>query len=706
MQWTHNMADRRKLPALDNAKKINNPDLNDIGGKNYTDTILRYGGLATNYPQLETNAKTVIGAINEVNGNVVANSAEEPSETLNNIKIKNTVYSIDGGGGGGSTVVPNPPGTPIDVLNSIEIDGDIYSIEGGSANSLAGLTDTDINDLANREYLTYDAGDKKWKNKNITDLLTSITKGKYCAFYTPLSANFLNCRLYIEPQVPPNTPTPSTGIYPTRYSTIAMGSLNNGNYTYYFSGLFRLFEYQGCTGYSDLSTLSWYYEDNVFKASTYFFDIPKYQFNCINNAGYTYVGPLSNSGSVDKSIGYWSDSGLNSSRLWIRDDQFNGDTVAFKSALANKYVIYESKDITATISIANYNMLVAAFGLTGWAIKLSWADLPFDLYGGEWDVVNKRIYLTWAFISYTEMFNDYVIEGDYAIYDSTAWDRVIKPGSRAICTNFVFESNTSTPDVDCFSIYDDKVIFNISSIGSSQVAWEDWLQEHTSFQLHYESDYSVSTSVSYSDLPATYTGVNFLWMGTEGTTEVQYYSSDAIAYINFTKAVIQNSELDYEGLVNKPQINNTTLIGNQSGSDLSLNDYEDLTNMPQINGHTLIGNKTGEDLDLGGGGGGGGDITIKTFQSDNQYVSASHAKYFEIGKIVFVDCVFSISGTITANTSIFSGLPAASCLSYLTGSSNTSSISRFYADNNNIYTAMTFSSNARTYHIYGSYLKS
>ena len=57
---------RKQLPALDNAKKLNDPDLNEIGSRNYTDTILKYGGLATTFPQLDTNAKTIVAAINEL----------------------------------------------------------------------------------------------------------------------------------------------------------------------------------------------------------------------------------------------------------------------------------------------------------------------------------------------------------------------------------------------------------------------------------------------------------------------------------------------------------------------------------------------------------------------------------------------------------------------------------------------------------------
>ena len=61
------MFERRQLPALDRAKPLKNPDLFDIGNKNYTDTILKYGGLATRFTQLETEAKTIVEAINEIN---------------------------------------------------------------------------------------------------------------------------------------------------------------------------------------------------------------------------------------------------------------------------------------------------------------------------------------------------------------------------------------------------------------------------------------------------------------------------------------------------------------------------------------------------------------------------------------------------------------------------------------------------------------
>lgn len=57
-------------PALDNSKPVQNPDLLNIADKNYTSTILRYSNLAILYSQLDTKAKTIVGAINELNTKV------------------------------------------------------------------------------------------------------------------------------------------------------------------------------------------------------------------------------------------------------------------------------------------------------------------------------------------------------------------------------------------------------------------------------------------------------------------------------------------------------------------------------------------------------------------------------------------------------------------------------------------------------------
>lgn len=169
------MRDRRPLPALDKAKKLQTPDLNSIGDKNYTDTILKYGGLATKFVQLDTNSKTIVAAINELyakpigsvvipnpplptggilqtaSGEIIQTASGEDLEvtggesapSLTSISIDGDVYKIDGGSGG-STVVPNPPGLPSVILHSIGIDNIVYGIPAVEANTVPKEGYTDI----------------------------------------------------------------------------------------------------------------------------------------------------------------------------------------------------------------------------------------------------------------------------------------------------------------------------------------------------------------------------------------------------------------------------------------------------------------------------------------------------------------------------------------------------------------------------------
>lgn len=91
------------LPALHKSSGVKTPDLVDIGDKNYTSTILKYGNLALPFPQLETNAKTIVPAINELystKSSVVANPSELPTAPLTTIEIDGVVYSVEGSGGG------------------------------------------------------------------------------------------------------------------------------------------------------------------------------------------------------------------------------------------------------------------------------------------------------------------------------------------------------------------------------------------------------------------------------------------------------------------------------------------------------------------------------------------------------------------------------------------------------------------------------
>ena len=151
------------LPALHKSDKVKNPDMPSIEDSNYTSTILKYANLALPFPQLKTNAKTVVYAINELydtKSTVIPNPPDTPTDTLYTVKIDGDTYRLSGG----STVIPNPPIPPVgygciitesgeiiitqsgDTLSSgeggeppvvpklytIGIDGEVYEIAGGS----------------------------------------------------------------------------------------------------------------------------------------------------------------------------------------------------------------------------------------------------------------------------------------------------------------------------------------------------------------------------------------------------------------------------------------------------------------------------------------------------------------------------------------------------------------------------------------------
>lgn len=89
------------LPALHKSNKVQNPDMPSVEQQNYTSTVLKYANLALPFPQLETDAKRVVPAINELYENRAIANPEEPADQdpLNTVQIAGTVYKIEGGGG-------------------------------------------------------------------------------------------------------------------------------------------------------------------------------------------------------------------------------------------------------------------------------------------------------------------------------------------------------------------------------------------------------------------------------------------------------------------------------------------------------------------------------------------------------------------------------------------------------------------------------
>lgn len=167
------------LPALHESAKVKKPDLANIGNQNYTSTILKYGNLSLPFPQLDTTAKTIVAAINEL-------------------------YARHGGhsgSGGGSIVIPNPlvgndivlgtdtddyivtnldyyiqvyQGEPAGLLYAVSIDGYIYDIENVSECDIDDLKNVDISGATDGQILQYNAETLKWKNVDSSIFIPSL----------------------------------------------------------------------------------------------------------------------------------------------------------------------------------------------------------------------------------------------------------------------------------------------------------------------------------------------------------------------------------------------------------------------------------------------------------------------------------------------------------------------------------------------------
>ena len=203
---------RKPLPALDNASKVNNPDLPNIYDRNYTDIILKYGGLATRFPQLNTNAKTVVDAINELqaggqgDGKHRTLTLAEYDALSEEEKNNGTIYFI--------TDAPSVYIRPEDLAATDALPGQLlafYSDYGDygvwtatsqirnlqegdvllwdsqhqtwingqisvGKSALKDLTDVDINTVLNNQILKYDETSHKWVNADNTSGVNELSE--------------------------------------------------------------------------------------------------------------------------------------------------------------------------------------------------------------------------------------------------------------------------------------------------------------------------------------------------------------------------------------------------------------------------------------------------------------------------------------------------------------------------------------------------
>ena len=159
-----------KISELASSSALQNTDMMELcqgdANNGYVSVKMTLLALATkianntNYTsELHTNAKTLIGALNEIfaSGNLADTYNTSESYNVDDYCIYNgilykctaqttgawdssdwtqtTITDELGSGGGGTTVIANPTGTPTDELETIQIGNDIYEVVGGGGGS-------------------------------------------------------------------------------------------------------------------------------------------------------------------------------------------------------------------------------------------------------------------------------------------------------------------------------------------------------------------------------------------------------------------------------------------------------------------------------------------------------------------------------------------------------------------------------------------
>ena len=152
---------KQVMPALHNSNKVQGPDLQDIGERNYTSTILKYANLALPFPQLETTEKRVVPAINELYDNRVV--ANPPIPAANYQIVSEDGYIILSED---DYIVTSDGTGDAEALNTIKIDGVVYKIVGGGGGVyyLKDLNDVNIQSPTSGQTLRYDSTTERWIN--------------------------------------------------------------------------------------------------------------------------------------------------------------------------------------------------------------------------------------------------------------------------------------------------------------------------------------------------------------------------------------------------------------------------------------------------------------------------------------------------------------------------------------------------------------
>lgn len=154
------------------------------------------------------------------------------------------------------------------------------------------------------------------------------------------------------------------------FSAVNVGDINDTEKVQYFKGLL-----DGTWDFINLGTLDWSYANNTFYTPENF--LPTYGNYTRNNCSYYNTVYVSTSAEMpNKSIRIYAN------RIYVKDSAYT-DTTAFKTAMNGVYLIYElATPTTPTITLAQFNTLVSAFGLQGWLVQITMPSEAGTVYGG------------------------------------------------------------------------------------------------------------------------------------------------------------------------------------------------------------------------------------------------------------------------------------------------------------------------------------
>ncbi len=204
--------------ALENSKPVQNPDLVKLADKNYTSTILRYSNLAILYSQLNTESKTIVGAINELKKDVPYVLPPATTETLGGIIVgENLTITPEGvlsSQAGGDTYYSGVL-TTIDTENKINV-------------NMTKSTPADIEQesIENPNVLFFTEGTPGGDGSNITTTTATLLSGSWSALQQTISISDITTRSAVLV-----SPTPT---YIETYALYGIYAISQGNGTLTF----------------------------------------------------------------------------------------------------------------------------------------------------------------------------------------------------------------------------------------------------------------------------------------------------------------------------------------------------------------------------------------------------------------------------------------------------------------------------------------